>query len=192
MKGQRKCHRIFNDTERIYNIRIEGFTLIELLVIIVVVTVLVCFILPMVHHHPSRPPAVACMNNLRQLSLASLMYADDHGDYLPPVEKWCDYLETYATGNIGTDRSLFRCVLSKSESGSFSINGKLSGLKMEDVTGQQNRVLFFESTDGWNLHGDEKLIQCRHQKGSAFCVVFVDSHAERIPYPTDTDSPLEW
>ena len=64
--------------------RILGFTLIELLVVIAIIAILAALLLAGLGRAKSQAKTVACINNLRQLSLAWLMYGEDHDEWLPP------------------------------------------------------------------------------------------------------------
>jgi prepilin-type N-terminal cleavage/methylation domain-containing protein/prepilin-type processing-associated H-X9-DG protein len=56
----------------------RGFTLVELLVVIVILAVLAALLLPALAQSKIRAQAATCNNNLRQLTLAFLMYPDDN------------------------------------------------------------------------------------------------------------------
>ena len=60
----------------------RGFTLIELLVVIAVIAILAALLLPSLSRSKSSAESVTCANNIRQLSLAWLLYADDNNDLL--------------------------------------------------------------------------------------------------------------
>ncbi len=59
-----------------------GFTLIELLVVIGIIALLAALLLPALSAAKARAKNVGCINNLRQLSLAWKMYADDNSGTL--------------------------------------------------------------------------------------------------------------
>ncbi|HNQ90614.1 MAG TPA: type II secretion system protein [Verrucomicrobiota bacterium] len=57
-----------------------GFTLIELLVVIAIIAILAGMLLPALARAKAKGQGIHCMNSLRQLKLAWLMYAHDNGD----------------------------------------------------------------------------------------------------------------
>ena len=59
-----------------------AFTLIELLVVIAISAILAALLLPALGTSKAKGEAATCGNNLRQLSVAWLLYAEDNGDLL--------------------------------------------------------------------------------------------------------------
>lgn len=61
----------------------SGFTLVELLVVIGIITILVAFLVPVLVVARNKARDTSCMNNLKQLGTATLMYTDDWDEALP-------------------------------------------------------------------------------------------------------------
>ena len=60
----------------------RGFTLIELLVVIAVIAILAALLLPALGRSKARAEGITCASNIKQLSVAWQLYADDNGNWL--------------------------------------------------------------------------------------------------------------
>lgn len=104
----------------------KAFTLIELLVVIAIIAVLAALLLPTLGRSKAKAEGIACTNNLKQLSVAWQLYADDHETLLvnnhgvPETlgrrQNWANNVQDWVDGEDNTN--LFR--LSDSKLGPYA------------------------------------------------------------------------
>jgi prepilin-type N-terminal cleavage/methylation domain-containing protein/prepilin-type processing-associated H-X9-DG protein len=89
--------------------RSRAFTLVELLVVIGIIAVLIGVLLPALRKASMAARAVNCLSNIRQISTASVMWANDHNGYMPAgggfgAYRWDPFSKSIQTA-LGTDTS---------------------------------------------------------------------------------------
>ena len=103
MRIKQKVKKI---TERKYFAR--AFTLIELLVVIAIIAILAAMLLPTLSRAKEAGKRISCLNNLRQLSLATQMYVNESQGAYPSrsdADRWPDKFYD----NYGKNLKLLLC-----------------------------------------------------------------------------------
>ena len=128
----------------------RAFTLIELLVVIAIIGILAALLLPVLSRAKKQARNITCISQLRQLAIATRLYAENSGGRLPaaellpsapsdpPLPRICDLLGPYVGKASGTNSStlVFKCPADNDwffevEGSSYQWNTALNGKRID-------------------------------------------------------------
>ena len=133
-------------------------------------------LLPALAKAKQKASSIQCMNNLKQLNLGLIMYANDNKDVFPSGTSWCDLIMPYEKASTP-----FVCPLGKAgQRCHYAFNAKLAGRELKDIQSPAQTVLIFETDGGWNVAGGRELLPSTPRHSGAHAIGFVDGHVEIV------------
>ncbi len=171
--------------------RQQGFTLIELLVVIAIIAILAAILFPVFARAREQARTASCISNMKQIALATLMYAQDYDGYFPCL----DVNLAFSTGDIYSD--MYKGVVAPPDAGWLDYVLKY-GLGTQLYPYMKNRELWRCASDS-NARGTPQI----GYRSSSYLYQFMASNAgaahtwwgAAFPYPwheTSTNYPSQF
>lgn len=115
-----------------------------------------------------------CGKNLKYVSLALRLYADQHDGKCPPAASWCDDVTPFLN-----KPDVLRCPRRSGDRSGFALNARIAGRTMSAIP--PDTILLFESAQGWNAAGDASLLPASAPHGGKFTFGFADGSIREVP-----------
>lgn len=138
--------------------------LVEVLVAVGILAVLAAVLFPVFARSRDKARVTSCLSNVKQISLAMMMYAKDYDGYLPNASTWTEDLMPYCK-----NEAIFQCPTEPLEPSSYAMVRRWSEANLEDIPDRDQTVLIYEA----NRDGTPAF---RHHGG--LNVGFADGHAK--------------
>ena len=139
--------------------RKRNFTLIELLVVIAIIAILAAMLLPALQQARDRANAIACSNNQKQVGSAMLLYTNDTGWWIWPVQ----YVDT----SLGTRASWYGRLGDQGYFPSITPKDLDNSLRLSSLGGRGN---FHRVRARGNGQGHAAVIGSRCHRGTSYGV----------------------
>ena len=104
----------------------RGFTLIELLVVIAIIAILAAILFPVFAKAREKARQTKCTSNVRQIMLATLMYAQENDEKLP--------VQSAFWSVINVPQAVYVCPTKKTLSNGYVFTAPLSGMSLGDFS----------------------------------------------------------
>ncbi len=141
--------------------------------LIIIVPLPLAILMPALSRTKGIAQRVVCATNLKGLSTAMIVYANDYDGKAPTADEWCDLLIQEAD----VSPKSFRCPVAPEGECNYALNKNIRNLRRHDAA---RVVVLFESQPGWNQTGGPELLTTEYHNGEGCNVVFGDGHTAWI------------
>ncbi len=201
--------------------RMRGFTLIELLVVIAIIAILAAILFPVFARAREKARQTTCLNNVKSIVLAALMYVQDYDETLPLCSyggttsySWTVATEPYmknwqilccpSRGAYTTERHVLgNATTLLGAYPHYGLNSSIDGVKLAQIGRVAETVLFGEAnwyTDGADSYGCYHFFQPTYLAGDTSRWIHPHNEGRNLGlvdghakwYKRPNDKDLQW
>lgn len=146
-------------------------------------TLLAGLALPVVLRARKKERPTGCLSNVKQVTLALFMYAEDSDEHLPPARVWCDAAAPY----VKNPQILLCPDHETREKCSYTFSVAVSSADLGRLPHQDRTWVLWDGAGGWNVYGGFDSVEYRHRGGANFG--YADGHCRWL---SKKDAEKRW
>jgi hypothetical protein len=143
------------------------------LAMLLAIPIIAGFLLPALAKAQREGPPIDCEQNIKQISLALRLYADENDQQYPPAVNWCDAILRNLAGP-----EVFRCPRQRGLQSAYGFNETIAGRKLSSISG--DTVMLFEASSGWNVSGGPDQLAASPPHGRTYFFGFADGTVRKV------------
>ncbi len=168
----------------------KGFTLIELLVVIAIIAILAAILFPVFAKAREKARQTQCLNNQRQIVLATTMYAQDHDELLPDTATFW--------GAISLDKGVLICPTAGTKvPNGYVYSSYVAGKALGEVASPSTTEVTGDGVGGTNgtaANVAAAMTDFDPRHGGKYIFAYLDGHVALATVPNDLNfsKPSIW
>ena len=134
---------------------------VEWLVVVALLVIAGAIVFPLLTRARKTARFSHCMDNMKELTFATLRYAEEHDDRLPDAATWAQDVEPYLRA-----RHVLKCPADKTNQAiSYAMVRRWGGVKLEDIPNRAETILIYEVEQGTPAYRHDHVMSVGYADG---------------------------